>query len=153
MSTGGELVPSAGGSPFVLSAPDWAHVVQWRGKLNILHTLQGSPVGRDQEQQQDYATLLASWLNHEGPLPPPIAASPDRKKRREKQQAKKQVGPVCVGDGSGEEREERMRGLERMLELECRVSERFRAGDFQGSCQLNHEKCAVVDELVKGASR
>ena len=73
-------------------------------------------MGRDEDGQREYATLLASWLAHEGPLPPPIT-SPDRKKRREKQQAKKQVGS-CVGEGN--EMDNRMR---RGWELQCRMQE------------------------------
>ena len=93
MSTGGELVPSSwGGSPFGLSKQDWDQHKEWHGKFRIIHALQGSPVGRSEEEQRDYATLLVSWLTHEGPLPPPIA-SPERQKRREKQHAKKHQHP------------------------------------------------------------
>ena len=46
MSANGELLPHAGGSPFVLSKQDWDHHKEMHGKLHIVQALQGSPVGK-----------------------------------------------------------------------------------------------------------
>jgi len=149
-STDGALVPAAeGASPFVLPAADWANLKEWRGKLNILHTLQGSPVGRDEDGQRDYTTLLASWMTHEGPLPPPIA-SPERKKRREKQQAKKQQqhggAVVLTGEGSSGDAH-REQAIMRVGELACRMQELENAHGLMIMCNSEEYRMCNAEQL------
>ena len=60
----------ASGCPLVVPKQDWEQHKEWHGKLRIIQALQCSPVGREEAEQWDYATLLASWLTYEGPFPP-----------------------------------------------------------------------------------
>lgn len=153
MSAGNMLAPTQPEPPSVsvqvFSQQEWAQLIEWHGKLSVLHTLQGSPVGRDEDGQKAYLTLLASWILYEGPLPPPIA-SPERKKRREKQQAKKQSGGGAVECGEGSGTADKFR---RVGELEYRAQALVREhgwdamvhSDEYQRCQ--EEKFALMREL------
>jgi hypothetical protein len=113
----------ASGCPLVVPKQDWEQHKEWHGKLRIIQALQCSPVGREEAEQWDYATLLASWLTYEGPLPPMPVASPERRRRREKQQAKKhqQQGGAAESGDSGDA--QRVQRLKRVGELACCMHE------------------------------
>jgi len=37
----------------MLSKPDWGAHKEWHGRADIIHVLQGSPGGRDEDEQRD----------------------------------------------------------------------------------------------------